>query len=201
MADINKIIDELLLELSVTYPFPNMKDREQVFALLEICDELGYGHLKPVLEEMFINEAEKEGESKLFPGKFHLGGGFYSGKSGGEAELKNDKGNLRAVTPDEKAKFDAKSGKSPSADKPTDTPKPNQPSPETPSAEQPKAAPDKAEAPAPMKQTPVVKTPADVLKSKVEKWSEKEKEFFKKGEDKPGSPTRRSFGEALKDIV
>ena len=201
MADINKIIDELLLELSVQYPFPNMKDREQVFALLEICDELGYGHLKPVLEEMFINEAEKEGESKLFPGKFHLGGGFYSGKSGGEAELKNDKGNLRAVTPDEKAKFDAKSGKSPSADKPTDTPKPNQPSSETPSAEQPKAAPDKAEAPAPMKQTPVVKTPADVLKSKVEKWSEKEKEFFKKGEDKPGSPTRRSFGEALKDKV
>ena len=201
MADINKIIDELLLELSVQYPFPNMKDREQVFALLEICDELGYGHLKPVLEEMFINEAEKEGESKLFPGKFHLGGGFYSGKSGGEAELKNDKGNLRAVTPDEKAKFDAKSGKSPSADKPTDTPKPNQPSPETPSAEQPKAAPDKAEAPAPMKQTPVVKTPADVLKSKVEKWSEKEKEFFNKGQDKPGSETRRSFGDALKDKV
>jgi hypothetical protein len=199
MADINKIIDELLLELSVTYPFPNMKDREQVFALLEICDELGYGHLKPILEEMFINEAEPEKESGLFAGKFHLGGGYYSSKDGGEAEFKNDKGNLRPITPEEKAKFDSKGGKAPSAEKPTDAPKPNQPSPETPSVEKPKDA--SVEAPAPMKTAPVVKTPGDVLKSKVEKWSEKEKEFFKKGEDKPGSPTRRSFGDALKDKV
>ena len=199
MADINKIIDELLLELSVTYPFPNMKDREQVFALLEICDELGYGHLKPILEEMFINEAEPEKESGLFAGKFHLGGGYYSSKDGGEAEFKNDKGNLRPITPEEKAKFDSKGGKAPSAEKPTDAPKPNQPSPETPSVEKPKDA--SVEAPAPMKTASVVKTPGDVLKSKVEKWSEKEKEFFKKGEDKPGSPTRRSFGDALKDKV
>jgi hypothetical protein len=152
MADIKNIINELLLELSVTYPFPNMKDREQVFALLEICDELGYSHLKPQLEEMFLNEAEGEGESKLFPGKFHLGGGFYSSKNGGEAELKNEKGNLRPVTPEEKAKFDAKSGKGeepkpndepkkdePTAEKPVDTPeeKPETPTGDKPSAEQP----------------------------------------------------------------
>ena len=195
MADINKIIDELLLELSVTYPFPNMKDKEQVIALMEICDELGYGYIKPNLYEL-LSEAEDEKESGLFPGKFHLGGGYYSSKDSGEAEFKNDKGNLRPVTPEEKAKFDAKSGKTPSAEKPT-APKPNEPSTEAPPTEQPKDTP--AEAPAPMKQAPVVKTPADVLKSKVEKWSEKEKEFFKKGEDKPGSPTRRSFGQALKD--
>jgi hypothetical protein len=198
MADINKIIDELLLELSVTYPFPNMKDKEQVIALMEICDELGYGYIKPNLYEL-LSEAEDEKESGLFKGKFHLGGGYYSSKDGGEAEFKNDKGNLRPVTPEEKAKFDSKGGKAPSAEKPNDTPKPNQPSPETPSIEKPTDA--SVEAPAPMKQSPVVKTPADVLKSKVEKWSEKEKEFFKKGEDKPGSPTRRSFGDALKDKV
>jgi hypothetical protein len=197
MADINKIIDELLLELSVTYPFPNMKDKEQVIALMEICDELGYGYIKPNLYEL-LSEAEDEKESGLFPGKFHLGGGYYSSKDGGEAEFKNDKGNLRPVTPEEKAKFDAKSGKTPSAEKPT-APTPKEPSSETPSVEKPKDA--SVEAPAPMKTTPVVKTPADVLKSKVEKWSEKEKEFFNKGQDKPGSETRRSFGEALKDKV
>ena len=198
MADINKIIDELLLELSVTYPFPNMKDKEQVIALMEICDDLGYGYIKPTLYEL-LSEAEDEKESGLFPGKFHLGGGYYSSKDGGEAEFKNDKGNLRPVTPEEKAKFDSKDGNAPSAGKPTDTPKPTQPSPETPSVEKPKDA--SVEAPAPLKQAPVVKTKVDVLKSKVEKWSEKEKEFFNKGQDKPGSETRRSFGQALKDKV
>ena len=196
MADINKIIDELLLELSVTYPFPNMKDKEQVIALMEICDELGYGYIKPNLYEL-LSEADDEKESGLFPGKFHLGGGYYSSKDGGEAEFKNDKGNLRPVTPEEKAKFDSKGGKTPSAEKPTDTSKPNQPSPETPSVEKPKDS--SVEAPAPLKKEPVVKTKVDVLKSKVEKWSEKEKEFFNKGQDKPGSETRRSFAEALKD--
>jgi hypothetical protein len=125
-----------------------MKDREQVFALLEICDDLGYSHLRPQLEEMFLNEAEGEGESKLFPGKFHLGGGFYSSKNGGEAELKNEKGNLRPVTPEEKAKFDAKNGKGeqpqptdepkkdePTAEKPVETPE--KPTTDKPSAEQP----------------------------------------------------------------
>jgi hypothetical protein len=195
MADINKIIDELLLELSVTYPFPNMKDKEQVIALMEICDDLGYGYIKPNLYEL-LSEAEDEKESGLFPGKFHLGGGYYSSKDGGEAEFKNDKGNLRPVTPEEKAKFDSKGSKAPSAEKPT-APTPKEPSPETPPAEQPKDT--SAEAPAPMKAASVVKSKADVLKSKVEKWSEKEKEFFNKGQDKPGSETRRSFGQALKD--
>jgi len=162
MADIKNIINELLLELSVTYPFPNMKDREQVFALLEICDELGYSYLKPQLEEMFLNEAEEEGESKLFPGKFHLGGGFYSSKNGGEAELKNEKGNLRPVTPEEKAKFDEKSGKG-EEPKPTDEPKKDEPTaekpankpeenPETPNGDKPSA--EQPEKPAPPQPNP-----------------------------------------------
>jgi hypothetical protein len=195
MADINKIIDELLLELSVTYPFPNMKDKEQVIALMEICDELGYGYIKPNLYEL-LSEAEDEKESGLFKGKFHLGGGYYSSKDGGEAEFKNDKGNLRPVTPEEKAKFDSKGDKTPSAEKPT-APTSKEPSSETPPAEQPKDTPSKTSVP--MKAASVVKSKADVLKSKVEKWSEKEKEFFNKGQDKPGSETRRSFAQALKD--
>ena len=40
---------------------------------------------------------DKEKESGLFPGKFHLGGGYYSSKDGGEAEFKNDKGNLELI--------------------------------------------------------------------------------------------------------
>jgi len=161
MADIKNIINELLLELSVTYPFPNMKDREQVFALLEICDELGYSYLKPQLEEMFLNEAEEEGESKLFPGKFHLGGGFYSSKNGGEAELKNEKGNLRPVTPEEKAKFDEKSGKG-EEPKPTDEPKKDEPTAEkpddkpeeTPTGDKPSA--EQPEKPAPPQANPEI---------------------------------------------
>ena len=160
MADIKNIINELLLELSVTYPFPNMKDREQVFALLDICEELGYDYLKPQLEEMFLNEAEGEGESKLFPGKFHLGGGFYSSKNGGEAELKNEKGNLRPVTPEEKAKFDAKNGKG-EQPQPTDEPKKDEPTaekpadkPEEPTADKPST--EQPEKPAPPQQNPEV---------------------------------------------
>lgn len=198
MADINKIIDELLLELSVTYPFPNMKDTEQVIVLMEICDELGYGYIKPNLYEL-LSEAEDTKDSGLFPGKFHLGGGYYSSKDGGEAEFKNDKGNLRPVTPEEKAKFDAKSGKTPTAEKPA-TPKSNEPSSDKPTIEP--ATPNiDNKTPTPLKPKNIVKNKADVLKSKVEKWSEKEKEFFNKGQDKPGSETRRSFGQALKDKV
>jgi hypothetical protein len=153
MADIKNIINELLLELSVTYPFPNMKDREQVFALLNICEELGYGYLKPTLEEMFLNEAEGEGESKLFPGKFHLGGGFYSSKNGGEAELKNEKGNLRPVTPEEKAKFDAKNGKG-EQPQPTDEPKKDEPTAEKPADKPEEPTTDKPSAEQPQQQAP-----------------------------------------------
>jgi hypothetical protein len=64
MADINHIIDELLLELSVTYPFPNLNDNEQIIALIEICDDLGYSKYKPALYEMLL--VEEEGESNYF---------------------------------------------------------------------------------------------------------------------------------------
>jgi hypothetical protein len=58
---------------------------------------------------------------------------------------------------------------------------------------------DGAEAKPPMAATPVVKTPVDVLKSKVEKWSEKEKAFFRDGIHKEDSPERRNWKDAIKD--
>jgi hypothetical protein len=51
----------------------------------------------------------------------------------------------------------------------------------------------------PMKATPVVKTPVDVLKSKVEKWSDKEKAFFRDGIHKQDSPERRNWKDTIKD--
>ena len=205
MIDYNKIIDEILLEHSQTYPIPSLEEKEQVENMIECCYKLGYGEYASIISEYFLieepvkkSETGKEGESKDFPGKYHLGGGYYSSKDGGEAEFKNDKGNLRPVTPEEKAKFDSKGSKTPSTETPT-APTSKQPSSETPPTDKPKDT--SAEAPAPLKQEPVVKSKADILKSKVEKWSEKEKEFFNKDQDKPGSETRRSFAQALKDKV
>jgi Asp-tRNA(Asn)/Glu-tRNA(Gln) amidotransferase C subunit len=45
----------------------------------------------------------------------------------------------------------------------------------------------------------IVKNKKEILKSKIVNWSEKEKEFFTKGQDKPNSETRRSIGETLRD--
>ena len=203
MADINRIIDELLLELSVQYPFPNMGDKEQVIALLEICDDLGYGYLKPTLTEMFLGEAEGTGESSMFSGKFHLGGGYYSSKKDGDAEFKNEKGNLRPVTPEEKAKFDAKKNGTPTEKPSAETPTATKPSDGHSAPEKPKDnlgnAPKAGIAKTVKKAVNNPEVVKRAINDKVKDWSEKEKEFFKKGEDKPGSPTRRSFAEALKD--
>lgn len=45
----------------------------------------------------------------------------------------------------------------------------------------------------------IVKNKKEILQSKISSWSEKEKEFFQKGQDKPNSETRRSIGETLRD--
>jgi hypothetical protein len=39
------------------------------------------------------------------------------------------------------------------------------------------------------------------IKSKIQKWSDKEKSFFKNGEHKPNSETRRSIGEAINSKI
>ena len=70
-----------------------------------------------------LKEAEPAAGSSKFPGKFHLGGGYYSSKEGGDAEFKSEDGKLRPLTPDEKAARKAgtqpKAEPKPSAEKPT----------------------------------------------------------------------------------
>jgi len=125
MIDINKIIEEILLEHSLKYPIPSLKEKEQVEYLIECSNKLGYEKYSSIISNIFLveetppstkktpssNQDNKEGESKDFPGKFHLGGGYYSSKQDGEVEFKNDNGNLRPVTPEEKAEFEKKLGK------------------------------------------------------------------------------------------
>jgi hypothetical protein len=64
---------------------------------------------------------------------------------------------------------------------------------------QPAADTDGDSKPSSMVAPTVVKTPVDVLKSKVEKWSEKEKAFFRDGIHKEDSPERRNWKDAIKD--
>lgn len=140
MIAINKIIDEILLEHSQTYPIPSLKNREQVVHLIECANKLGYSQYGSFITETFLKEEDSnppipttkkddgnEGESKDFPGKFHLGGGYYSSKQGGSVEFKNDNGNLRPVTPEEKAEFEKKNGISDETPADSDS---NQPQPE-----------------------------------------------------------------------
>ncbi len=142
MIVISKIIDEILLEHSLTYPIPSLNDIEQVNHLIECANKLGYSQYVPFIKETFLKEEDgktpsasvkkddsKEGESSEFPGKYHLGGGYYSSKQGGGVEFKNDNGNLRPVTPEEKAEFEKKTGTS---DETPIEPDAKQPSQETP---------------------------------------------------------------------
>ncbi len=187
MSKFNQIIDELLLEHSQTYPFPSLDDKEQVKHLMECCDKLGYSEYKDIIKEFFLNEKDeqapkpqpgKEGESKDFPGKFHLGGGYYSSTQNGAVEFKNDNGNLRVITPDEKAEFEKKNQS------------PN----------------DSKKVTSPIRKVASVAKDAvgqhkEKIQQKIQNWSESEKEFFNKGQENAGSETRRTFAEALKDKV
>ena len=52
----------------------------------------------------FINEAtRKDGESKKYPGYFHIGGGYYSKKAAGEITHKTVDGGMKALSAKEKA--------------------------------------------------------------------------------------------------
>jgi hypothetical protein len=80
------------------------------------------------LNELFnriLNEEDGKGESKEFPGKFHLGGGYYSSTDGGQAELKNDKGSLRPLTDKEKAELNNQPPSEEPTDGESDTDKPD----------------------------------------------------------------------------
>jgi len=218
MIDINKIIDEILLEHSQRFPIPSLEEREQVENMIECCYRLGYSEYADIITEFFINEAEtpkggdeKEGESKEFSGKYHLGAGYYSSKQGGEAEFKNDGGNLRPVTPDEKEKFKASKGGA-GGSKPALKVPPGvkaKPALKVPPGVKPKGAVPPPPPPLPKKMSGAVPPPPPPLppkvqlpyQTKIQSWTEKEKQFFDKGQDKSGSETRRTFAEALRDKV
>jgi hypothetical protein len=55
------------------------------------------------------------------------------------------------------------------------------------------------EAKPPMKAKNIVKNKTDILKSKITKWSDKEKAFFRDGIHKENSPERRNWKDAIKD--
>ena len=56
MIDINKIIDEILLEHSLRYPIPSLKEKEQVEYLIECVNKLGYDKYSSVIKEIFLKE-------------------------------------------------------------------------------------------------------------------------------------------------
>lgn len=151
------------------------------------------GQLK--LVNLLKEEEPKKGSSQ-FPGKYHLGGGYYSSKEGGEAEFKSDNGKLKPLTPDEKAAHKAKtSGQKPvepKAEKPTPqkVEKPTQPEPA------PKEEPSKGTPSEPKKKALVSKA-----KEGLQNWSKKEKQWFIDKVHKGNSPERRSFSEAVKHKV
>jgi hypothetical protein len=96
------IPDDIMMQMVDSY---NNKKQPEGSPQTEVID----------LNELFrkiLNEEEGTGESKEFPGKFHLGGGYYASSDGGSAEFKNEKGNLRPLTDKEKAELNKEDGTS-----------------------------------------------------------------------------------------
>jgi hypothetical protein len=145
------------------------------------------------LVNLLKEEEPKQKGSSQFPGKYHLGGGYYSSKEGGDAEFKSEDGKLKPLTQDEKAVHKAKtSGEKstePKAEKPTPQKieKPSQP---TPTAKE-----------EPSKETPTEPKKKGFFsraKEGLQNWSKKEKQWFTDKVHKGNSPERRSFTDAVK---
>ena len=102
--NIQKIIDELLLEVSVYHPIPDFRDREHLNTLLNVCEERGYGELIPLIEASFLNEAPDGEQSQAQKmGLVHLGRGYYGKKKGGPASHRSEDGKIVPLKPDNTA--------------------------------------------------------------------------------------------------
>jgi hypothetical protein len=170
-----------------------------------------------------LKEEEPKTGSKEFPGKFHLGGGYYSSKEGGEAEFKSEDGKLRPLTPDEKAAKNAEKGGAP---KPPMSKKPLGPPPMPKKPLGPPPMPKKPLGPPPMPKVGIKPPPpppgakkssppppppmspkekkANVfakVKTGLQNWSKEEKQWFVDKVHKGNSPERRSFTDAVKHKV
>lgn len=146
------------------------------------------GHLK--LTHLLKEEPKQKGSSQ-FPGKYHLGGGYYSSKEGGDAEFKSEDGKLKPLTPNEKAVHKAKTpGEKTTEPKSTEPTKPTATTEPTTKPEQPTST---DVSPTAKKQNVV-----NVVKSGISNWSKKEKQWFIDKVHKGNSPERRSFTDAVK---
>jgi hypothetical protein len=170
--------------------------------------------LKILLETITVNEEEGEGQSKKFPGHYHLGGGYYATTKGGEAVKKSDKGQLRQLTPAEKQEKAAeKSGgkaEPTTQQKPATQPKSEKPSKKTnvkaePTPQKPqqqsKPEPKDTQTPpsVPSSQQEKPKGLFGKIKEKWNSWKSEEKEFFKQKLHKGNTPARRNMVQALRD--
>jgi len=166
---------------------------------------------------MRLNKILKEatppsrGSSK-FPGKFHLGGGYYSSKQGGEAEFKSDGKNLKPLSPEEKAAHNQQITQPAKTTQPTLTPaqqaaanRSRQASTQRKQSTTPRPTPQpkdvKAIAPAPHSTPSDEKIPKKLstisrIKNGIKNWSDKEKEFFKNHVHKGNTPLRRNLVQA-----
>jgi hypothetical protein len=59
--------------------------------------------IKEIISEIKLEA--KEGESKKYPGYYHMGGGYYSKKAGGEITHKTVDGGMKALSAKEKKEF------------------------------------------------------------------------------------------------
>jgi hypothetical protein len=59
--------------------------------------------IREIISEIKLEAKGKEGESKKYPGYFHIGNGYYSKKAGGEITHKTIDGNMKALSAKEKA--------------------------------------------------------------------------------------------------
>lgn len=139
-------------------------------------------------------------KSSKFPGKFHLGGGYYSSKEGGPAEFKSEKGRLKVLTPKEKATHIRKTQQKLNTTAPSNHTTPATTPP--PAQSLPSAPPPGVKAVSPQVSTPPEKKSSASISKKIKdgikNWSDKEKDFFKHHLHKGNSPERRGFTEALK---
>lgn len=101
------IIDELLLEVSVHHPILNLRNKEHLKTLIQICEDRGYTHLIPLLNDSFLTEAgtvskqETPETQAQKMGLVHLGGGYYGKKEGAPATHVSQDGKIRQITPEE----------------------------------------------------------------------------------------------------
>jgi len=117
--DIKNLLDELLLEVSMYHPIPDLSNREHIQTLINICEERGYNQFVTLIREAFLDEAGAGAEAKK-KGLIHVGKGFYAKKKGEKPIYKTVDGKLTPISKDEPTPDDTdKSKKQPDKETPS----------------------------------------------------------------------------------